>query len=158
MRKQFFYLGGFMVIFNEAKPKYEKLDELFEPYILDIRFSNQVNIIVDLKEIAKKFLRPDVIASNPRSALIEEISSDMINVISHYRNYFYKKGKYTTFYFLYSFEKCEELKKKNPNYKETYYEKYFDNEEAKVSLIKNSIKVVEKVISVVPNAFFIETS
>ena len=29
-----------MVIFNEAKPKYERLDELLNDIIMDIRFSN----------------------------------------------------------------------------------------------------------------------
>ena len=111
-----------MVIFNEAKPKYEKLDELLEEYIQDIRLSNQVNIIIDLKEILKKFFRPDVTSDNfSHRALIEEISSDIINTVGHYRNYFYKKGKYTNFYFLYSYEKCEKLIAENPNYKKDYY-------------------------------------
>lgn len=51
-----------MVIFNEAKPKYEKLDELLNDQLQDIRFSNQVNIIIDLKEVFKKFFRPDISA------------------------------------------------------------------------------------------------
>lgn len=29
-----------MIIFNEAKPKYEKLDELLNDTLTDIRFSN----------------------------------------------------------------------------------------------------------------------
>ena len=103
-----------MVIFNEAKPKYTKLDELLEMYLNDIRFSNQVNIIVDVKELIRKFFRPDIIIDNRnRRSLIEEISSDIINTLGHYRNYFYKKGKYTTFYFLYSFDKCQTLLSEN---------------------------------------------
>ena len=93
-----------MVIFNEAKPKYEKLDELLENYNQDIRLANQVNVIIDVKEITKKFFRPDV-SSNifSEKALKEEISSDLINTIGHYRNYFYKKGKYTNIFLLYSY-------------------------------------------------------
>ena len=45
-----------MVIFNEAKPKYEYLTMLLEDYINNIRYSNQVNIIVDLKEILRKWV------------------------------------------------------------------------------------------------------
>ena len=101
-----------MVILNEAKPKHEHLDEILEDQLQDIRFSNQVNIIVDLKEILRKFFRPDIDAEIiPRRQLLEEISADIINTIGHYRNYFYKKGKYTTFYILYSKEKCEEILK-----------------------------------------------
>lgn len=148
-----------MVIFNEAKPKYEKLDELLEEYIQDIRLSNQVNIIIDLKEILKKFFRPDVTSDNfSHRALIEEISSDIINTVGHYRNYFYKKGKYTNFYFLYSYEKCEKLIAENPNYKKDYYEKYFDPNDEKVDIIKRSVQVIEKISAVTPHTYFINTS
>ena len=151
-----------MVIFNEAKPKYEKLDELLDVQLHDIRFSNQVNVIVDLKEVVKKFFRPDVLApfnyNENRRIIIEEIASDILNIISHYRNYFYKRGKYSTFYFLYSYEKCDELIKLNPDYKKEYYEKYFNESDSHVSLIRTAIKVIEKVMSGIPHCYFINTS
>lgn len=148
-----------MVIFNEAKPKYEKLDELLEEYIQNIRFSSQVNIIIDLKEILKKFFRPDVCSEVfSQKALIEEISSDILNTIGHYRNYFYKKGKYTNFYILYSTERCEKLLAINPDYKKEYYEKYFNNEDEKVAIIKRAVAAVEVVSKVVPHCYFLNTS
>lgn len=150
-----------MVILNESKIKYEKLDELLESKLMDIRFSEQVNIIVDLKEIIKKFFRPDIIpeASNYKD-IIEEISADIINIVAHYRNYFYKKNKYTTFYFLYSFNKCEELTKVMPDYKKEYYNKYFESEtdKNKIMMISSVMKVVNKVVSILPHCMFIDTS
>lgn len=148
-----------MVIFNEAKPKYEHLDEILEDQLQDIRFSNQVNIIIDLKEILRKFFRPDIDDTlTPRRLLLEEISSDIINTIAHYRNYFYKKGKYTTFYILYSKEKCNEILKDFPEYKKEYYEKYFSTTDSKAILIKDCVKVIERVAVQIPHVYFAETS
>lgn len=150
-----------MIILNEAKPKYEKLDELLQSQLLDIRFSQQVNIFVDVKEITKKFFRPDISPQTQKPGLlIEEISADIINIISHYRNFFYKKGKYTSFYFLYSSKKCDEMIKLIPDYKKEYYEKYFDSEENefKIKIIEKVIAIVKKVINYVPNCKFIDTS
>ena len=56
--KNNFFVGVQMVILNEAKPKYEKLDELLEAYNQDIRLSNQVNIIIDVKGNYKEILSP----------------------------------------------------------------------------------------------------
>lgn len=148
-----------MVILNEAKPKYEKLDELLEAYNQDIRLSNQVNIIIDVKEITKKFFRPDVSSQIfSKKSLIEEISADLINTIGHYRNYFFKKGKYTNIFLLYSYSKCDKMIALNPEYKKEYYEKYFDENNEKCEIVKKSIQLLEKVSAVIPHTYFIETS
>lgn len=149
-----------MVILNEAKPKYEKLDELLEPYLINILFSNQINIIIDLKELLKKFFRPDITIDNyVEKILLEEISSDILNTIAHYRNYFYKKGKYSNFFLLYSKRQCSEFVNEFSKYKEDYYAKYFNNEEdPKVDIIRRVVSAVEKVVEVIPNAFFYDTS
>lgn len=147
-----------MYIFNEAKPKYEKLNELFEPILQNIRLSPKVNIIIDVKEITKKYFRPDINIVGERRLILEEISADILNIISHYRNYFYKKGKYTTFYFFYSYKKCDEILAKYPLYKEEYYKKYFDEDKEKAKIIFDAVRVVEKVILGLPNVYFIDTS
>lgn len=147
-----------MVIFNESKIKYEKLDSLFGSQLTDLRFSQYANMIIDLKEIIKKFFRPGVMpeASNTK-AVVEEMSSDIINTIGHYRNYFYKKGKYTQFFVLYSYKKCEELLSIMPNYKAEYYSRHFDGSQ-KALAAERAIKAVEKVCAVIPNCIFIDTS
>jgi hypothetical protein len=152
-----------MVILNETKIKYEHLDSLLESKLIDIRFGNDVNVIIDLKEVFRKFFRPAILpeGSKTREA-IEEISSDVINIIGHYRNYFYKKGKYSTFYFLYSRSECEIMKAKYSDYKKDYYSKYFKGNDSgeveKVAIIKKVIEVLEKIINHVPNSSFIDTS
>ena len=148
-----------MVILNEAKPKYEKLNDLLETYLLDISLGSQVNIIIDLKEVLKKFFRPDVVIQHlERNSVIEEISSDIINIIGHYRNYFYKNGKYTTFYILYSFDKCDSLISEFENYKSEYYSKYMNPEDMQSVIAKKSAQVVERVCKQLPNVYFLETS
>jgi hypothetical protein len=150
-----------MVILNETKIKYEHLDKLLEDKLIDIKFGNDVNVVVDLKEIFRKFFRPSILPEGSQGRnVIEEIAADVINVIGHYRNYLYKKGKYSTFYFLYSKSECSLMKAKHADYKKDYYYKYFNGlEEAeKVSIIKKVIEILEKIVPKIPNSNFIDTS
>lgn len=152
-----------MIILNETKIKYDKLDIILKDQLESILFSQQVNIIIDLKEVIKKFFRPGMIQEfKNRAEIIQEISSDLINIVAHYRNYFYKKAKYSNFFVLYSFDKCENIINEHSNYKSEYYHKYFDGEDEddkiKIEITKSSIKVMQSVLKYVPNCNFIETS
>lgn len=148
-----------MVIFNEEKVKYEALNLLIEDIFSDIRFSKQVNVIVDLKEVFKKVFRPDVFPENIQSPgrLTEEITSDILGIISHYRNYFYKHGKYSSFYFLYSSYECENLKKIFPDYKKDHYEKYY-HDPSILKIKSKVIKVLSNFIPYIPNCSYIDCS
>jgi hypothetical protein len=153
-----------MIILNEVKIKYDHLDKLLEDKLIDIRFGKDVNVIVDIKEIFRKFFRPNISFDNDLRGrnVVEELTSDIINIIGHYRNYFYKKGKYTTFYFLYSKSECEVMKSKYSDYRKEYYKKYFigndESEIQKVLITKKVIEVLERIIEHVPNSSFIDTS
>jgi hypothetical protein len=150
-----------MIILKEVKIKYDHLDHILKEKVQDIRFSNNINVIIDLKEIFRKLFRPNVIEdSDIVPARVEELSSDIINIISHYRNYFYKAGKYTSFYFLYSKSECALMKARFADYKKEYYETVLNNKEEpkKVNLVKKTIEVIDKVINNVPNSMFIDTS
>lgn len=150
-----------MIILNESKIKYEHLNKLLLPYLEDIQLGQTVNCIVDLKEVIRKLFRPEILTiKEDRKLLMEELSSDIISIISHYRNYFFKKNKYTNFYFLYSKEKCKEILAKDSSYKSEYYQKYFDNTEEfeKINLVRKVVKLVEQIVSIIPNAYFINTS
>lgn len=150
-----------MLILNESKVKYDRLNELLSDQLMDLRFAEQVNIIVDLKEVVKKFFRPDMFPADKRPIyIVEEIASDIINIVGHYRNYFYKKNKYTTFYFLYSYGKCQEMISEFPEYKAEYYRKYFDDpdNQDKTTIISNAIHVVESVLTTIPHCVFVDTT
>lgn len=150
-----------MMLLNECKPKYERLDEIMGDALRDIKYSSYVTFIVDVKEVIKKYFRPDAIMDIPDKRLLEqEISSDIINMIGHYRNYLAKIGKYSSFYFLYSFDRCAMMEEAMPGYKSQYYQKYFlDPENAdKIEVTKHALAVCQKVINSIPNCSFIDTS
>ena len=152
-----------MLVLNEVKIKYEYLDQWLDEKLIDIRFGNDVNIIVDLKEIFRKFFRPNIMTDGFQGRdVIEEVTSDIINVIGHYRNYLYKKGKYSTFYFLYSKSECDIMKTKHPGYKKNYYQKYFQGEDElekqKAIVIRKAAEALDKIINHIPNANFVDTS
>lgn len=136
-----------MLILNEAKPKYDHLNEIFETKLLDIRFSSNINIFIDLKDILRKFFRPDITAENfNKKNLIEEILSDIINTVGHYRNYFYKKGKYTTFFILNSM--TEVSTEFEETFRKEFYEKYIlDN--GNDSFKKEVIRGVNKCLPII---------
>lgn len=109
----------------------------------------------------RKLFRPNINIDYSDFALrAEELASEIISIVAHYRNYFFKRGKYTTFYFLYSFRHCLEIIKDFPEYKHDYYQKYVVSKEHedKIKVINKVWKVLEKVFPYIPNAYFNETS
>lgn len=149
----------------EAKPRYELLDELLEDFITNISFTNSVNIIVDVKQIYRKIFRSSYVLDNNSNSYLameaQRITSDILGIIGHYRNYFYKKHKYTNFYFLNSSKECELLKALNPEYKKDFYQKYFYSEEKehkdKLILIQKCTKALELFVNMFPHCKFIAT-
>jgi len=150
-----------MIIFKEIKLRYDYLDIILDEKLKDIRFANTVNVVVDLKEILRKVFRPDILDERDiNSETIEELSSDIIGIVSHYRNYFYKQGKYSSFFFLYSSTECKVMIAKFPDYKKEYYRKYFNDPARlkKIDLVKKAVMISEKILNKVPNCQFIDTS
>jgi hypothetical protein len=154
-----------VIVFKEVKIKYEHLDAMLKEHLQDIRLSSSVNVIIDLKEMFRKIFRPGTLPDSPDiPMLVEELASDVINTIAHYRNYLYKKGKYSSFYILYSKAECDLMKAKESNYKREYYDKYFHNKDAdkevgyKIEASKKVVEVLEKIVNNIPNSMFIETS
>lgn len=150
-----------MVIFREIKIKYDHLDIILEDQLRNIKYGNNVNVIIDLKEMIRKVYRPDMLdEDNITRSDIEELSSDIIGIASHYRNYFYKHGKYTSLYFLYSTSECKIMQDKFADYKKEHYEKYFNDPERgnRHSLVKKAIKISKSILNKVPNCQFIDSS
>ena len=149
----------------EAKPKYELWEKLLFDKITDIRLNENVNVIVDLKQVYRKIFRSsfvlDSIENSYLEVVTEEIVADIIGIISHYRNFFAKTcGKYTKFYFVYSEKECEYFKNIFPEYKEDYYFKYFKDPENmdKIKLSKRITKALKFVLNLIPNAEYIDSS
>ena len=149
-----------MIVLNDAKPKYSKLNEILEPLLTNITFTNQVSVVIDIKDVLRKFFRPDIPITENTSLTIEEVASDIINVIGHYRNYFFKNGKRSRFYLLYSEEECREITSQYPDYRYEYYQSRFYSEEnaQKINIVKKAIFVISKVCEIIPNVLYINTS
>ena len=154
------------MLFNiyEGKPRYSLLDDLLKEPLNDITIGTNVNVIVDLKQVYRKMFRNSIeIESTDPEYLkleVERITSDIIGIVSHYRNYFYKYGKKSKFYFVYSEKECALLQQLNPDYKKEYYEKYFNSEEnkEKIKLLKRCNKALKIMITgYLPGCFYIES-
>ena len=146
----------------EANIKYDLLDNLLKETLNNVKYSNNVNVIIDLKSIYRKVFRTDINNVIPDIVMgAEDVTSTIINIIGHYRNYLFKMNKYSTFYILYSINECEKLQNIYPDYKKYYYNKYLNNKEEYkqldniVKTANNSVKIVSKYI---PNVFYIDTS
>lgn len=146
----------------ETNIKYQILDKLLTYYITNVQYSNEINMFIDLKSIFKKVYRTDINSIiKEQRIVIEDITSHIINMIGFYRNYFYKKGKYTNVYLLYSTSECSLLKEIYPDYKKDYYNKYFNNQDEYKNLnniIKSSVKQIIAITKYIPHTYFIDTS
>lgn len=149
----------------EGKPKYTLLDDLIGDKVSDVTIGSTVNIIVDMKQVYRKMFRNSIeLEDNSPEYLkleTERITSDIVGLVSHYRNYFYKKGKYTSFFFIYSENECEYMKAMDPNYKKDYYEKYFNSNENrdKIELLKRCNHAFKILITgYIPNAYYVDSS
>lgn len=145
----------------ETNIKYDLLDQYLQDYLVHITYSNNVNVVIDLKSVYRKAYRTNQDNLLPDARLvIEDISSHVINMIGFYRNYLAKKGKQSTFYILYSQEECKILKENFPGYKDYYYEKYFNNKENEKlnNYIQTATKQIQTICKYTPDVYFINTS
>lgn len=142
---------------TEMYINYKTLDYYMRKYLINVNYSNNVNIIIDFKECLRKIFRygdfTDVSQDEYRSITVSEI----INIIGHYRNYFNKQLKYTTFYFVFSENRNEKLIAKYPNYKKDYYAKYFDDPIIG-PLVQNTITMCKNLIEGLPHCNWIDSS
>ena len=145
----------------ETIPSYEVLDHILSDYNMNIEYSMNVNIIIDYKQFIRKIFRePNNFEDEnlDSNLLVEEISSALLNIIGHYRNYFYKQGKYTTFYILYSRNKCKDFKKINENYKKEFYEKYIFGNKHRNTFANKVTNIVEIISKYIPHCIFADTT
>ena len=75
--------------------KYELLNSMLGEYLENITYSNNVNIIIDIHDVLSKLFKMEIDVTDP-ALFIEEFTSNIISIISHYRRFFFNKGKYTT--------------------------------------------------------------
>lgn len=150
----------------EARPNYQALGKILGPKLTDVTFSKNVNLIIDVKQLFRKAFRKgsgyDDIQSINAAMAVQSISSEIINVVGHYRNFIFKEyGKYTTAYLLYSTSTCKRILKDVPTYKSEYYTKYIYGTEAdsiRPGIVIRCAAAIKMVCDRVPHCYFIDTS
>lgn len=138
-----------------SKMKYSVLNELLPN--IDKRYK-EIDLIVDLKTIIRKIYNIRDY-NEPTDENINLISSEFINIGAYYRNYFVENGfDKVRIIYLYSKNKCKILLDKYKNYKDYYYNKYFDNSNKLYKIVQTSISLLEKLSKYMPNTLFFDTS
>lgn len=146
----------------EANIKYETLDSLMKPILSNVKYSENVNVIIDLKSLLRKAYRTDVngIVSEQRIA-VEDMTSCLVNLIGFFRNYLFKSGKYSTFYIIYSTGRCESMLALDPGYKKHYYAKYLDDGgeyENLDNICRSAVRQFATICKYLPHAYFIDST
>lgn len=144
----------------EANIKYKRLNEILRDDVYyRTAYASKVNVIIDLKSIFRKAYRMKDL-DVPTMNAIEDISSDVINLIGFYRNYFYKMYRNSCFYLLYSEKECDQFIQDYPDYKKDYYSKYFHSTDRDVinKIIASALKRIKSVVKYIPKAYYLDTS
>lgn len=152
-------------ILNSKKIRYEKLEELFRNTIPTDRRTEgcQVNIFVDLAGIIKQLYNPSLL-EHFRFLKEEDrivISSEIINIIGHYRHFFTsRKRMYSRFFFYFSYAKSPYHVDIYPDYKKDYYDKRNNMNNATFGtlsrILRYNMKIIKSVLNYIPNAYFID--
>ena len=77
-------------ILNSKKIKYNILKELVQPYLNDV---DEISCFLSLNSVLKTFysLKPDQVAESLDVSPQNALSSEIINIIAHYRHFFWSR-------------------------------------------------------------------
>ena len=146
--------SDFMFSVFDINIKYELLNSMLGEYLENIIYSNNINIIIDIHDVLSKLFKMEIDVTDP-ALFIEEFTSNIISIISHYRRFFFNKGKYTTFYFLYNEKVPKPFVKIYPNYCSHFEEKYLSGNYK--DYIKQGIKNFRNICEYIPHVKYINT-
>ncbi|AMS01304.1 hypothetical protein AR9_g220 [Bacillus phage AR9] len=158
-------------ILHSKKLSYDTLMPLVKPYINNKtiitgtdREYNTVNIFIDFWDIVKSLYNPQTLETMNSLKQRERfmIASEVINIIGHYRHFFYSRLKmYTNFVFYYSDKRDTRLTNIDKNYRSSFYEKRLDDKNQTFGLFNNMVKknvhIIKLFCEYVPHAYFIKT-
>jgi len=153
-------------IMNSKKLPYIQLVDLFTPYLkrYDLKAEKEVTIFIDYFDLLNQLYNGenlDEISSIKYSDRLT-IASHVINMISHYRHFFFSRlGIYTNFYIYASFKKDDDILAFNPEYKKEFYTKRLNLKDQTYGVMNsislNTLKIVRTFLSYVPHAYLINT-
>ena len=149
-------------ILNSKKIKYNILKELVQPYLNDV---DEISCFLSLNSVLKTFysLKPDQVAESLDVSPQNALSSEIINIIAHYRHFFWSRyGISSNYYIYYSDEMCNYCTSINIDYKKDYYEKRMGMSDVKEyitinGVIEQNLGLIEILTEYLPNIYFINT-
>ena len=149
-------------LINHKKIKYSILKELIAEYMVGVK---EVNCFLSLDMILKTFysIKPDEVSESLASANPNALSSEIINVVAHYRHYFWSRYHVPSNYFIYySFDMADYCCEHCLTYKESYYNKRMGNTEIQEYKIINeniefNLNLIKLITEYLPNIYFINT-
>lgn len=148
-------------IIHSKLVKYDKLTELIKKYNLE---GNKISIYINLDSILKKFYKNDEVLSSMKALYDNDIlilTSELINIIAHYRHYFWSRWHVKSkFYFYYCNKKPKLQCKINKDYMKDLFD-LRDEDNIKLSgvtdTIEGNLKLVELLSTYIKNAYFIKS-
>jgi hypothetical protein len=147
-------------ILNSKKIRYDLLNDLFDH--IPSKYET-VTMYIDLLSILNSLYNPNILESitsfdGDKKRLM---SSNIINMAAHFRNYFAtRKGKYTNIIFYYSLDESKYETEDNCNYRKDYYFKRFSKSSEFMvmnKLIKDNIELCEIISDYLPHIYFVNT-
>lgn len=148
-------------IINAKKIKYAILKPLVEQNLPSD--TKSLNVFISLECIMKQFYRPEVNERMNSLDMPEKylLSSELINVVAHYRHFFWSRyGVPSTYFVYYSTSRAAYNTKRYPNYRGSFYDKRLDNSTeygTLNSMIKENLNLANILSEYLPNIYFINT-
>lgn len=155
------------------KIRYEYLDELIKETNFtskkDKSPNNTINIFIDLYDVIKQLYKPDIVESINSINVTDkqDIASEIINMIGHYRHYFFSRHwKYTTFYLIYSNKRSKYHTELYPEYRHDFYmkrlrepksNKFLPQYDIMNTMLESVIKIIRGFVQYIPHVYFIDS-
>jgi hypothetical protein len=152
------------MILHSKKLGYDTMLPLVKDYIKPGNFDRTVNIFIDFWDILKPIYNPKTIETLNTINAHEKsmIASEIINIIGHYRHFFFSRMKlYTNFVFFYSNKNSSFRSGVDSGYRETFYDKRLNIEHHQFGvmnkIIRGNINLIRAFCEYVPHAYFINS-
>lgn len=146
-------------IINFQKIRYEKLNELLSGK--NIKHRKRFNIFINMETILDYFYREDIISGMNSLKSKENIIlvAEFMNLISHYRHYFWSRYGSKTRFFMYHLNK--KVTKSKEGYMSDRLNRYSnDNIHTGMmnDIFKSNINMIENICMYIPKVYFIKSN
>lgn len=151
-------------ILHSKKLNYKDLTAIADPYFKDSLTGETINLYIDLFDVLKPLYSPLLVDEfrTIRTTTKMNIVSEIINIVAHYRHFFFSRyGKYTTIILYHSSKEDSYYKTIDSEYKKEFYDKRILDNNAEFyivnKILKDCLSVVNEYLNYIPHAYLIDT-